>query len=589
MMNNNDDRNLSANAYNMYNSSPTHPDDCASCDLNVYICNNVNMMDMEMDLKVNTDTVMNSVNVDGNKKRGNRFGTFGGANNDEFYDSYSTPTTHTSQNPLQINGDSCYPFRSQGLIDSETAERAWARELYEMNSDVREAVNYELHGVQSRAAPEDPSFLANALRLFQLELDTKIPLMKKRAHVRAVGGLKSNYVRTPEFRLRFLRAERFDIHKAVVRYCKGLDYLSESFGEQALLRQLYLSDLSKDEERFLKKGLKQLLPSRDRFGRRLIAHFGSYSNEYTFQVRAKVVTYLCFGVLAEDLTTQRNGVVSLGFFSYENNDLLTLERDRFLEFFEAVPLRWSGFHLCIPNNPAYTLVKGLLLAVIPKEMRRITRVHQGTNLDCDYSLRCFGVPTDDIPRTCTGKIKTKHLAKWIKVRTSIDDHRRMKARNDYNAYYATPASERVFPGIECPGVNCVLFRLAGLGSKHPGNVEFRTYLEEQEEKKKQLKTLQEIDDHLHQIIEETVNNGFRFLVFDENKFWYNEINDYETLRKHVFQAQRDVMKRMKARAALQVTKSNTIVFTRLDGNSATRPTNRTRDRIVNEGRECGLF
>ncbi len=266
----------------------------------------------------------------------------------------------------------------QTLIETlETAERAWARELYEMNSDVREAVNYELHGVQSRALPENPAAIAKALHLFQVEIDIQILPVHKQAHTRAVIGLKSNYVQTPEFRLRFLRAERFDVKKAAIRYCRGLDYLVASFGEQALLRQLYLSDLSKEEERFLKKGLKQILPTRDRFGRRLMAHFGSYSNEYPFSVRAKVVTYLCFGVLAEDLTTQRNGVVSLGFFNYGNNDLLVMERKGFLRFFQAVPLRWSGFHLCFPNNPAFNVVKGLMLTVIPQEMRRITRVHSG--------------------------------------------------------------------------------------------------------------------------------------------------------------------------------------------------------------------
>lgn len=259
----------------------------------------------------------------------------------------------------------------------ESAERAWARELYEMNSDVREAVNYELHGVQSRAIPEDPAIIANALHLFQIEIDTQICPAHKQAYTRAVVGLNSNYVRTPEFRLRFLRAEMFDIKKAAIRYCRGLDYLLAGFGEQALLRQLYLSDLSREEERFLKKGLKQILPTRDRFGRRLMSHFGSYSNEYSFSIRAKVVTYLCFGVLAEDLTTQRNGVVSVGFFSYDDNDLLIMERKGFLRFFQAVPLRWSGFHLCIPNNPAFNVIKGLMLTVIPKDMRLITRVHSG--------------------------------------------------------------------------------------------------------------------------------------------------------------------------------------------------------------------
>eukprot|EP00531_Pseudo-nitzschia_arenysensis_P003655 CAMPEP_0116122170 /NCGR_PEP_ID=MMETSP0329-20121206/4074_1 /TAXON_ID=697910 /ORGANISM="Pseudo-nitzschia arenysensis, Strain B593" /LENGTH=500 /DNA_ID=CAMNT_0003616005 /DNA_START=279 /DNA_END=1780 /DNA_ORIENTATION=- len=436
----------------------------------------------------------------------------------------------------------------------ETAERAWARELYEMNSDVREAVNNELHGVQTRAVPEDPAAIARALHLFQVEIDTQIlPVHKQAAH------------KGPEFRLRFLRAERFDVKKAAIRYCRGLDYLVASFGEQALLRQLYLSDLSKEEERFLKKGLKQILPTRDRFGRRLMAHFGSYSNEYSFCLRAKVVTYLCFGVLAEDLTTQRNGVVSLGFFSYDNNDLLVMERKGFLRFFQAVPLRWSGFHLCIPNNPAFNLIKGLMLTVIPKEMRRITRLHSGTNLECEYSLRCFGIPTDDIPRTCTGKIKTKYLAKWMRVRTAMDDHRRIMAQNDYNSYYAKPPSVRAFPGIECPEVNCVLFRLAGLASTHPGNVEFRLFLQDKEKEREQLKTLQEKDNHLHQIIKETADRGFRFLVFDENRYWYEEITDYKVLRKHIFQAQRDIVKRAKARASVQMSKSNTAAFTSLYG------------------------
>jgi len=463
--------------------------------------------------------------------------------------------------------DSDYGNPGSDQIDPQAAERAWARELYEMSSDMREAINYELHGVRSRAIPEEPAALTEALRLFQIEVDTRIPPHHKQAYTRATMGLKSNYVRTPEFRLRFLRAERFDITKAAIRYCRGLDFLVESFGEQALLRQLFLSDLSKEEERFLKKGFKQILPTRDRFGRRLLAHFGTYSNDYSFSVRSKVITYLCFGVLAEDLTTQRNGVVSLGFFSTDNADFFSFEQKGFLKFFAAVPLRWSGLHMCIPNNTRNNIMTGLVMTVIPKEMRRITRVHTGTSLECEYNLRCFGVPTDDIPRTCTGKIKTKYLAKWMKVRTAMDDHRRIMAQNQYNAYYAKPPSVRLFPGIECPEVNCVLFRLAGLASTHPGNVEFRLFLQDKDSERDQLKTLRQKDDYLHQIIEETATRGFRFLVFDESRYWYNEIIDYKVLRKHIFQAQRDIGKRAKARASVQSTNSNTAAFTSLDGST----------------------
>lgn len=155
----------------------------------------------------------------------------------------------------------------------------------------------------------------------------------------------------------------------------------------------------------------------------------------------------------------------------------------------------------------------------------------------------------------------------MRVRTAMDDHRRIMAQNDNNSYYAKPPSMRAFPGIECPEINCVLFRLAGLASTHPGNVEFRLFLEEKEGKRGQLKTLRQKDDYLHQIIEETAVRGFRFLAFDESRYWYNEIRDYKVLRKHIFQAQRDIGKRAKAQVSMQLTKSNTAVFTSLDGSA----------------------
>jgi len=133
-------------------------------------------------------------------------------------------------------------------------------------------------------------------------------------------------------------------------------------------------------------------------------------------------------------------------------------------------------------------------------------------------------------------------------------------------YYATSPAARLFPGIECPEINCVLFRLAGLASRHPGNVEFRLFLQEKEGEREQMKTLRQKDDYLHEVIKEAYLNGFRFLVFDENRFWYNEIIDYEILRKHIFQAQRDIGKRAKARESVQETRSNTVVvFTGMDG------------------------
>lgn len=77
------------------------------------------------------------------------------------------------------------------------------------------------------------------------------------------------YVNTTEFRLRFLRAELFQTKKAAERMVKYLALLYETFGLVALRRPIRFSDLTKVEQEFLRGGDYQLLPYRDRSGRRV--------------------------------------------------------------------------------------------------------------------------------------------------------------------------------------------------------------------------------------------------------------------------------------------------------------------------------
>ena len=74
----------------------------------------------------------------------------------------------------------------------------------------------------------------------------------KRGHIYGTTILKSNYITSNEFRLKFLRCEFFDITKACIRYCKNLNFVYELFGDVALLRPLQMHDLSKREIQQLK-------------------------------------------------------------------------------------------------------------------------------------------------------------------------------------------------------------------------------------------------------------------------------------------------------------------------------------------------
>ena len=168
-------------------------------------------------------------------------------------------------------------------------------------------------------------------------------------------------------------------------------------------------------------------------------------------------------------TTQRHGVVSLASFTRGAEAFMRKEGRAILylikRFFKVVPMRWTAAHLCIPNEPVYHAIKSLVIFFLGLNGRRMLRVHAGTPVECDYNLRSFGIPTDDIPRTNTGSIKLKNHTTLIKVQMNMD------------AFLKEAGSGHGFePGIECPEIKCVLF--GRYAWDHPDNIEFRGLLQD---------------------------------------------------------------------------------------------------------------
>ena len=93
----------------------------------------------------------------------------------------------------------------------------------------------------------------------------------------------------------------------------------------------------------------------------------------------------------------------------------------------------------------------------------MTRVHCGQAVELIYSLMAFGIPSDQIPVTSTGTIKTKNHLQWIKFLREKEKAERQGIE---------------FDGIEYPGVNDVLFSLGRHTWSHPGYAMFRALLEE---------------------------------------------------------------------------------------------------------------
>jgi hypothetical protein len=492
---------------------------------------------------------------------------------------------------------------------TKNIEKIVARELYEMNRVKREAIVEELHGVKSRAVAESPEMIASALRAFCDEADIlcqckltdtdingkKHPIGK--AHLRAVEALDSKYVIAPEFRIRFLRTEFFDVKNAVLRYFKYLNHVWDLFGDVALVRQITLNDLNKKELKYLKGGQVQGLLSRDKMGRRIFALFGTY--DVPIRERTRVEAYLSFAAISDDETTQINGATSVVFFNLTEKSVIKYDKTEqriIRKMTNCVPVRWTAMHFCMPNEPVYNFFKTVVHALIRPEMRASTRFHTGSQMECNYALCQFGIPVDDIPKSVTGTIKSKSIQKFIKARVAIEEYRSERCRL-LGVRYVTkamedalvaasesflPPSQEVLeqlkclngfppscPGTDCPELDCIVFG-DRVTYKHPPNVKFRDYLRGKRHRQEELKE-QERRQHgkekrrkerifsaefLDEIVDEASTIlRCKFATYDKDAGWYayikpNTPENRQELRKKISQLMRDERKRERASMTL---------------------------------------
>ena len=182
--------------------------------------------------------------------------------------------------------------------------------------------------------------------------------------------------------------------------------------------------------------------------------------------------------------------------------------------------------------------------------RKILRVHVGSPIECDYKLRSFGIPTDDIPRTHTHSIKLKNHMRLLKVRKTIDSFREQAmATNGYKNV--------TFPHIECPQTNCILF--GRYAWDHPGNIEFRGLIQELATAQENRDRNEAMHDGLYcmnkRLIQEALSRNFRFLMYDRETLLYKEATEYGDIRKLVEQSVREHRKRVKAKRMINEIKA----------------------------------
>ena len=172
-----------------------------------------------------------------------------------------------------------------------TVDKILTDEMMNLSVKDRNDIQEEIHGVKCLAIEETPELLETALSQLAYQLDEVIPDSQKQAYLQSQQPSKdipehqrilqelhqlepipqSPYVNDTDFRLRFLRCELFDIKKTAKRMIQFLESALDLFGDYALRRPIRISDFTKEETRFMRKGRFQILPNRDRSGRRIVA------------------------------------------------------------------------------------------------------------------------------------------------------------------------------------------------------------------------------------------------------------------------------------------------------------------------------
>lgn len=436
-----------------------------------------------------------------------------------------------------------------------------SEEQSKLSYNDRNILNEEVHGVACNAQEETPEMLRYYLSKLSLELeDLVLSDYNNNANASSLstgfllsrrGYGSNNYVNKADFRLRFLRAENFDVRKAAIRLMKFMNLVLEVFGAFALCRPIKLTDFKRSEMKVIQAGWVQVFPFRDRSGRRLFIWAGQMGLQYEAILRIKIYIYMVLSG-TRDTESQQKGIVSMiwpgsvqqplsSFVNSKSNQLKSLIYCN--RMIESLPVKICAIHCCIilDEQRKLNVIEHILLKMTSKLATSIlprVKMHVANYAEVRKNLSSYGIPVSFIPATQSGAVKKGELKKWLKLQRRIDD---------------LETAEESFPHTECPGSNDVVFRPGSSMIANPGNVMFRSLIESKvqevianSDKKMQQKTKEDIAMEI--INEISQRRNARFLWWDNSNGCWVEFDDIQQVKSKVAITYRDLkLKILKSR------------------------------------------
>jgi len=487
-------------------------------------------------------------------------------------------------NPLKIMGTSEHN-------DQET-DRILSEELLKLSFDERNKINEEMHGVRD----DFPEFKEHpeATELSLLDMECEIESILLNSENNKCAGLKLEHIpKNREFRLAFLRCELHDATKAAHRLVRYIRLIRERCscrggvagcacgcieGGENGGRIVASKWFTKEEYSAMKKGVIQLMPYRDRSGRRVVIPL-SACFKLSIVMRLKIFLYLVAGAM-EDAESQKRGMVILIWpgmsesVAPSSSSMLANIQDRGFAFDVqmSTPLRIVCVHFGNAKSPILSFVKALMVGFLEKRFRARFNIITGAITELNYKIMTFGIHPAMLPVSDTGIIKIRNHVKWLEARINIE-------KDPYGSK-KTSATGGVM--VECPGMNDVLFNRGKSCQHHPGNVTFRSMVESKKHRH-MIANQTEKKEIAWEVMEEVENRNGRFFYWDKSG-WWAEFEDRTEIRHKVATSLRDFNKQVRAIENRQNTHSSTNAFR----NQNARKRKREEDNGSSSDCSCGL-
>mmetsp|Transcript_3694 Transcript_3694/g.9666 ORF Transcript_3694/g.9666 Transcript_3694/m.9666 type:complete len:520 (+) Transcript_3694:162-1721(+) len=461
--------------------------------------------------------------------------------------------------------------------DDQEADRILARELLRLSFKERTMISEEIHGVRDAfpESKETPETVQLALLAMEDAMDSMIP---------GCGFWAEDVPQSRALRLAFLRCELFDAAKAArrmlnhVRVVRKLSFSPSGMGRGG--RIVASAWFSRDEYAALRTGAIQLLPFRDRSGRRILVVWSACFKMLAI-TRLKIVLYLISGA-SEDVESQKKGFVIMiwpgdcDVIKPTNDGIMStiLDGQVVVDVQAAFSLRIVCVHFGYERSRLLSLARRFVVRFFQHKTR--LNIITGSNTELNYKIMGFGIHPSMLPIAINGTVKNKNHLQWLEARERIE-------QEPYGSFHQQRSRRGAV--VECPSIHDVLFHRGKSCQYHPGNVWFKGMLES---KKDRHRSANQTAKSLiaWELVEEVEGRSGRFLHWDNRSGWWVEFEDPTEVRHKVATALRDFGKRNRAAANRQNTHSGTSFFASEKGHDRKRRRNDGRGEDGGSSSDC---